>query len=476
MITRAILVLVGVLGISLLPATGGAQDDDVLRLALVVPVTSPPLYTPDGERTPDATQRVRTLADALDRLLVPELAEIPFALAPSPVLCDELDLLRYSPGDRPETRRVFQTISALSRATRLLVRPYADVRLSDLPSARAAAQELETAPRSAVCANRDREVVVPPALALDDEAVDGAARAGASVVLASSTDVTRGPSATRDVTLVPAITVLREETPNDAYGRMQGLDRGVALLPLDRADIATFIRALANDPRVKLVRMADIAREPVARRVRFDELDAPPPSYERALDGATEAFARIRAFTRPTDRFTALVRTLLARAASSAEWNGEWVIGRDRARAVERVVRQQERRISSSPGSVTFTSQRGSVPVTVRNGTPFPIRVRVELGSSKLEFPSGSSRVVQVEPPGDTVVFAALARSTGTFPVRVRLTSPDGSVHFAAAQLTVRSTATNLSAVTLTVGAAVFFVVWLVRRLRRRRRQRVGHA
>jgi hypothetical protein len=98
------------------------------------------------------------------------------------------------------------------------------------------------------------------------------------------------------------------------------------------------------------------------------------------------------------------------------------------------------------------------------------------LASSKLTFPDGAESVVTVDPPGDTTVFAALARSTGTFPVQVRVTSPDRDVVFHSGELTVRSTAANLPALVLTAGGAVFLVGWSARQLRRRRKGREANA
>jgi hypothetical protein len=92
------------------------------------------------------------------------------------------------------------------------------------------------------------------------------------------------------------------------------------------------------------------------------------------------------------------------------------------------------------------------------------------LSSPKLIFPKGVSRVVTVEPPGDTFVFPAFARSTGAFPVRVLVSNPEGTVPFRAALLTVRSTAYNVAALALTVGGAIFLIGWYVRLLSRRQR------
>jgi hypothetical protein len=145
--------------------------------------------------------------------------------------------------------------------------------------------------------------------------------------------------------------------------------------------------------------------------------------------------------------------------------------GEGLARDIERFVDRELDRITLSEGAVTFTSRRGTVPVTVANRARYPVRIRVSVSSPKLTFPD-RTRVVTIRPPGDTITFEATARSTGTFPTLAVLKSRNGRVTLDRAELTVRSTATNLSALILTGGGAIFLVVFLLRRVARRRSAR----
>ncbi|MGH2760275.1 MAG: DUF6049 family protein, partial [Actinomycetota bacterium] len=243
-----------------------------------------------------------------------------------------------------------------------------------------------------------------------------------------------------------------------------------------RPDLEIFLTALANDPRVALHELQDLPLEPAARSVGFPAADEPPASYRSAVRSAQRALGLFRSYTLRDNRLAAILATAVGRARSSSEWDESWSIGVQRARAVTATVERQEDLVSAAEGSVTFTSRRGSVPLTVTNGATYPVRVRVSLASSKLSFPDGAERSVTVDPPGDTTVFAALARSTGTFPVQARVTSPDGGIVFHTGELTVRSTAANLPALVLTGGGALFLVGWAGRQLRRRRREREGDA
>ncbi len=452
-----------------------AQDGaGILQLALVIPVASAPLFTSDGAPARDADARVTALADALDALLAPELDDVPFALAPSAVLCDELVQL----GRRGRRlRNALEDVSTRVRAlpARLVTAPYADVRLPDLTSTSAISNELRQGrERLDACGDPNRNVLLPPDLALDNDTVAAIAKSGVTVALAPADRVRRGPTRSQGLIFVPTSATEPGDSPNDAYLRVQGFESVVALVPPDRQDLATFIMSLADDPRVRLSSISDLVSDPSSRSVAFPSIAPPPASYRHALDSAASALRRLRSFTLPRNHLVEVLRTSVARARSTAEWDGRWSIGRTRARDVVRAVARQQRSVSSADGSVTFTSQRGSVPVTVTNATTYPVRVRVALASTKLEFPDGPTRVVTIDPPGDTVVFAALARSSGTFPVQVRVTSADGRLAFNGGELTVRSTAANVPALALTAGGALFLIGWYVRHLRRRHRQRAA--
>ena len=126
----------------------------------------------------------------------------------------------------------------------------------------------------------------------------------------------------------------------------------------------------------------------------------------------------------------------------------------------------------SAPGPVTFTSRRGEIPITVLNRTGHPARVSVRLTSAKLTFPDGNPRAVDPLPVGGaTLTFPALAEATGTFPLKVEVRSADGRVLLGEADVVVRSTAANVLALAVTVGAGLFLMAWYVRRwwLSRRR-------
>lgn len=112
---------------------------------------------------------------------------------------------------------------------------------------------------------------------------------------------------------------------------------------------------------------------------------------------------------------------------------------------------------------ITLTSQGGVIPLTIRNEADYPVHVRVALKSPRLEFVNGASREVTLEPPGKAFVFPVRAQTTGRFPVRVEVQTPDGD-SIAESTIVVRSTAYNRVALIITIGAAVFLALWWGRR------------
>ena len=110
--------------------------------------------------------------------------------------------------------------------------------------------------------------------------------------------------------------------------------------------------------------------------------------------------------------------------------------------------------------SITLTARRGEIPVTFQNHTGHPVKVVVHMESDKLDFPGGSRLQIDLTRLNTTHRFPVVARTSGTFPIRITLESPDGDLVVGRARLTVRSTATSGVGLAISVGAALFLAVW----------------
>jgi hypothetical protein len=122
--------------------------------------------------------------------------------------------------------------------------------------------------------------------------------------------------------------------------------------------------------------------------------------------------------------------------------------------------------------TVTLTAREGAIPLTFRNATGYPVQVRVQLDSAKLEFPEGSSGEFTLREANTTASFRVRARTSGAFPVDVSVSAPACCLDLAQARLTVRSTAVSGVGVVLSIGAAGFLMIWWLSHFRRVRRGR----
>lgn len=133
-------------------------------------------------------------------------------------------------------------------------------------------------------------------------------------------------------------------------------------------------------------------------------------------------------------------------------------------------------RLPSEP-SVTLTAPRARIPISFVNDSGSTLRVQVRLNSDRLLFPDGETHDVELPPRTSTLQFTVEARTSGSFPMSVEVTSPDGRLLVGSLTMTVRSTAVSGVALALTVGAGVFLVGWWgnhIRKARRARRAGVG--
>ncbi|MBV9934332.1 MAG: hypothetical protein JO367_08520, partial [Actinobacteria bacterium] len=71
-----------------------------------------------------------------------------------------------------------------------------------------------------------------------------------------------------------------------------------------------------------------------------------------------------------------------------------------------------------------------------------------------------------------TARFRVQARTSGSFPIRIELVSPDGQLTVGTSRVVVRSTAASGVGIVLSVSAACFLLVWWARHAMRARRPR----
>lgn len=134
------------------------------------------------------------------------------------------------------------------------------------------------------------------------------------------------------------------------------------------------------------------------------------------------------------------------------------------------------------PGSrtITLTARRGQLPLSVLSQSDDPLKVLLRVQSDKLLFPGqpGNGQLtipLELHKGNNLDVLTVEARTSGAFPLHVAVLTADGSLMLTKTSFTVQSTALSGVGVILSVGAALFLVIWWGRHAwRARRRARSG--
>jgi Family of unknown function (DUF6049) len=127
----------------------------------------------------------------------------------------------------------------------------------------------------------------------------------------------------------------------------------------------------------------------------------------------------------------------------------------------------------ANENTVTFTSRRAAIPITVLSSASYPVDVIVSLASDKFTFPEGRSEKLLLNRATTSVRFVAQARGSGDrLPIDVTLRTANGRLVIGRTVLTVHSTAISFVGVALTVLAGAVLLVWWARTWRRSRRRR----
>lgn len=123
--------------------------------------------------------------------------------------------------------------------------------------------------------------------------------------------------------------------------------------------------------------------------------------------------------------------------------------------------------------SITLTAREGDIPITITSGLGYPVRVLLRVSGRPLEFPDGEVHELELLRDNTTSRFTVEAPSSGSFPIRVQLVTPEGDLQLAESRFTVRSTAISGVGTALSIGAALFLVIWWGNHLRGRRSKRL---
>jgi hypothetical protein len=259
------------------------------------------------------------------------------------------------------------------------------------------------------------------------------------------------------------------ELPSFGAERAFVIDSPVRMAP---TALAAMIDGLTSAPWVRMRSATETLTvlPPEGANLPFPSFTRNDTSYLAAARAGRAALSTLDAIlVQPLATGDEFDKNILA--AESSEWGADPAAGARVARRVRSSVLGILSGIQVGSGRrVTLTAKSGSVPVTVINKNPFPVRLRVSVDSAKVGFPSGAAQLAQVNPPNETVDFTVLARAAGSFPLDVRLETPDGDRLIARGSVTLRSSAVSTVALLVVAGSTLFLLLAWGRRSRRRRK------
>ncbi len=244
----------------------------------------------------------------------------------------------------------------------------------------------------------------------------------------------------------------------------------------------SLVRGLGASPWLRVEGASGLARQvaqgpgeeqrPLAPYTDADVGLGLPASYLRSV---VDTESQLTSFSRavgsdyePLDDYD---RDLLI--AESSDWRSTAgrALGRTFVRAVSQGIKAVYRRVGVQPTRVTLTSRRGAIPITVTNSGDQRLTVVLRLSSPRVDLPPLSESFTLNPREHVTRRVEVGTRTTGTFPIRVEVLTPDGNVRIVQnGQVTLVSTAFNRVALILAGGAIGFLLLWWGRKTGWRRR------
>lgn len=276
------------------------------------------------------------------------------------------------------------------------------------------------------------------------------------------------PTSIQGVVLVPPAGF--QATPEFLTALLDGLQEGAPLV------VPTSVDAL-----FRLVPMAGrngqaAGNDPVLLRPLTDRPVTPLRTYRKHLNDAEPLLGSLASMVGSNDRQVLdLGRQLLVSGSSQLS-------STEQTQRIDNVAAIAARQLSlvqvPENQTVTLTSDRSSIPLTVRNNLNRRVTVEIELQANKrLDFPAGRVVTYSLDPISSTrLSIRTRTRGSGVSPVQITVRTPDGRV-LHSTRYKVQSTAISGVGLIITIGAAAFLVLWWFSHWRQdRRRNRPRHA
>lgn len=273
-------------------------------------------------------------------------------------------------------------------------------------------------------------------------------------------------------------------------GNTQSVRGVVAVPPTNWSANPAFVKTLlggltAQNPVVQAVTVFQLFQAlgaPVACRDQGCKLAAAPGAGGLPVTAISNQRNRLASFTTaaPTPPPAAINQISNLLLSAQSETLGSPQQARIVSRTGSAIGAQLGQLSVAGDKSFTLTARNGNIPVTIGSNAGYPVKGVLTLTSDKLTFPGGTSRYsepVLLNKSTNNRYVPVQARASGEFKVTVTLTSPTGGLVLTKGAVTVRSTATSVVGIILSLGAVAVLLAWWIRTtVRRRTRRRAEQA
>jgi hypothetical protein len=284
----------------------------------------------------------------------------------------------------------------------------------------------------------------------------------------------------------------RLSTSEDPYGVAQALLSELTNLYLERPDMLRacgalwpgdwrpsrkvldeVARAITSAPWLKTVTLAECLA--AVQPLETDPLDVPavPPSDDEYFAQVGRARDHYRGFAQMVMPDNPILPTLSGNVNISESdvwrlWDRK-LEGITYASSVVKTVDDEVDKIDLPPvGSITLTSGKAKIPLSVVNGTSYRISARLRLASNGLAFPDGQNEKVRLEPKENVLEIPVTVEKKGRVRFQARLETDSfvlGEVEFS-----VLTSRFNTFAILVVGGIlAIIGAIWIFKIITRRK-------
>jgi hypothetical protein len=233
--------------------------------------------------------------------------------------------------------------------------------------------------------------------------------------------------------------------------------------------LATLLQGLTDNPILEPITLDGLYAEvpagangaPSSRHLADSGTSAAWPSSQQAAFAVEQQ--RQAAFSSAVTAANPVVSNLDDQLLASED---DSLSSAGRSRAIASAAASLDHQLSAvaiSGADLTMTALRSSIPITITSQAGYTLTGILNLASTHLRFPNGSSFTEVLDRPTLSLRIEVQAVTTGDLPLFASLRTPEGGLLLARQRILVHATHTSIVAIILTIGSAIVLLVWWLR-------------